>query len=113
MCLSPGRFMFLPCPFVSVTLPRETINENQIKVFSEHQTQKSQSMRAGSFSRVLSEIEVHFLLSVGVFPSSICVPVSVKHLGRDIENTAGDGCQERETAQFQSLLRKLIPVSSS
>lgn len=111
MCLSPDCFIFLPCPFVPVILPRETINENQIKVFSEHQTQKSQSVRGGSFLKVLSEIEVlYFLLSVGFFPSSICVRVSVKHLGRVIENTAGDGCPERDTAQFQSLLRKLIPV---
>lgn len=40
LCLSPGRFLLLPCPFVPDTLPRETINENQIKVSSEHQTQK-------------------------------------------------------------------------
>lgn len=59
---------------------------------------------------MLSETEVCFLLSVGVFPSSICVHVSVKHLGRVIENTAGGGCQERDTAQFESLLRKLLPM---
>lgn len=30
------------------------------------------------------------------FPSSICIYLSVKHLGRVVENTAGDDCQERQ-----------------
>lgn len=47
---------------------------------------------------MLSEIEVlYFLLQVGFFPSSIYICVPVQHLGRVIENTAGDGCCERDS----------------
>lgn len=96
MCLSPGRFMVLPCPFEPDTLPRETINENQIKVFSEHQTQKSQSMRGGSFSKVLSEIEVYFLLSVGVFPS-VSVSVYLRSIWEELLKTQLVVAARRET----------------
>lgn len=82
--------------------------KTRLKCSQSIRPKKSQSVREGSFSKVLSEIEVYFLLNVGFFPSSICVHVSVKYLGRVIENTAGDGCQETDTAQFQSLLGKLI-----
>lgn len=57
MCLSPSCFIFLPCPFLPVPLPRETINKKQVRVFSEHHPQKANLWEEEAFHRCYQKFE--------------------------------------------------------
>lgn len=97
VCLSPICFIFLPCLFLHVPLPKETINEKQVRVLSEHQPPKANLWEEEAFCRCYQKLKCCIFCSKLFFsPSSIYICVSVQHLGRVIENTAGDGCCERQ-----------------
>lgn len=101
----PDCFVLLPCPFLQ--LAKEIINENRVRVFSEHQSPKDNERRR-LFLGVTRNASGVFSAWSGFSLSSICIYATVKHLGRVIENPAGDGCQERV-----SIAAKLIQKAYS
>lgn len=72
MCLSPGHFMLLPCPFVPDTLPRELKMKTRLRCSQSIKPKISQSMKGAAFQRCYQKLKCIFCSVLGFFH-----PVSV------------------------------------
>lgn len=76
----PYCFILLPCPFLQ--LAKEIVNENQVRVFSEHQSPKDNQWKKEAFSRCYQKCKWCIFSLEWFFPLQYLYLCNCKALGK-------------------------------